>query len=210
VSEQVAAFDLDGTLTVSDCVVPFLRRLAGRTAIARALARRPRESLAGVVRLDRDRLKEVVVGQVYAGRRVEDVEIAGKDFAAEIERDRLRPDVLARLRWHQARRHRTVIVSASLREYVQPLAASLGIDAVLCTAVIAREGVYTDRLLGGNCRGSAKVARLHDWLAEHDLRGAELWAYGDSTGDRYMLDAADHPVWVRGATVAEMPPGIAS
>jgi phosphatidylglycerophosphatase C len=210
VDPAVAAFDLDGTLTTSDCVVPFLRRLAGIRGIARAVARRPGEVAASVARLDRDRLKEAVVGRVYAGRLVADVELAGKDFAAEIERTRLRPDVLARLRWHQGEGHRTVIVSASLRDYVAPLAASLGIDHVLCTAVATDDGRYTDRLLGGNCRGSAKVARLHEWLVENELRQVPLWAYGDSSGDRYMLAAADHPVWVRGATVPAVPSGFAT
>ena len=36
----VAAFDVDGTLTTRDCVLPFLVAVAGPTGLALALARR--------------------------------------------------------------------------------------------------------------------------------------------------------------------------
>ena len=50
----------------------------------------------------------------------------------------------------------------------------------------------------GNCRGPVKARRLLAWLdANHGGRDAvELWAYGDSPGDRELLAAADRPVWV--------------
>ena len=42
-------------------------------------------------------------------------------------------------------------------------------------------------------------ADLHAWLDErHGGRSAvEVWAYGDSAGDRELLADADHPVWAR-------------
>ena len=53
--------------------------------------------------------------------------------------------------------------------------------------------------LGGNCRGAAKVRRLHAWLDEQrGGRGAvEVWAYGDSPGDRDLLADAHRAVWAR-------------
>ena len=54
------------------------------------------------------------------------------------------------------------------------------------------------RPVDGNCRGPEKARRLLAWLdANHGGRDAvELWAYGDSPGDRELLAAADKPVWV--------------
>jgi phosphatidylglycerophosphatase C len=206
-TSAVAAFDVDGTLTTGDCVVPFLRRLAGTGGVVRAVLLRPFSVIAGLVRFDRDRVKEAVVGAVYEDRSVTLVDAVGKEFADEIERDRLRPDVLARLQWHQGQGHRTVLVSASMRAYLEPLAASLGVDAVLCTDVVAQNGRYTDRLDGGNCRGEEKCRRLAVWLAAEGLTDVPLWAYGDSKGDRFMLDMAAHPVWVTDATVLAVPTG---
>lgn len=201
----VAAFDVDGTLTTHDCVRPFLERLAGRRGIAAALVRRPMATAAGAARRDRDAIKEVVVGGVYRGRAVAEVDALGHEFAAHVERTMLRPDVLARLRWHQSLGHRTVIVSASLRAYLQPLAAVLGIERAICTDVVSEGDRYLDRLEGGNCRAAEKWARLSAWLETEALTDAELWAYGDSRGDREMLAAAHRPVWVQGTTITEVP-----
>jgi phosphatidylglycerophosphatase C len=108
----------------------------------------------------------------------------------------LRPDVLARLRWHQAEGHRTVLVSAGLRAYLAPLAARLGVDHVICTDLaVAADGRLTGGLAGGNCRGPAKAQRLAAWLEAAAAPGP-LWAYGDSAGDADLLALADHPLRV--------------
>jgi phosphatidylglycerophosphatase C len=69
---------------------------------------------------------------------------------------------------------------------------------VLCTR-LARDpaGRLSGELDGRNCRGAEKPARVREHLA-HDATGpVELWAYGDSHGDRELLALADHPVMVR-------------
>lgn len=210
-SEQrrvVAAFDVDGTLTRRDCVAPFLRRVGGYRSIAVALLRRPVATVAGAARRDRDRLKEVVVGGVMRGRQVDVVAAEGLAFAVDVEATFLRADTVARLRWHQQMGHHTVFVSASLRPYLDPLARSLGVEHVLCTDVVSEHGTYTSVLKGPNCRGAEKAARLDALLATHGLGGAEVWAYGDSSGDRELLARADHPTWVHGATLPAVPAGL--
>lgn len=201
----VAAFDVDGTLTVRDCVVPFLRRVGGVAGIARALSRRPVESLRGGIRRDRDRIKEVVVGGVFRGRQVDQIETLGTDFADRVFRTWMRPDVVRRLRWHQGQNHRVVLVSASLGCYLRRLGELLDADGVLCTEAAATDGVYTGRLVGANCRGEEKVKRLDTWLADRSLADANLWAYGDSAGDQAMLARATVGEYVKGTTVSEVP-----
>jgi phosphatidylglycerophosphatase C len=202
----VAAFDVDGTLTRSDCVRPFLERLVGRRGLLAIPVRHPVEFAMSVVHRDRDRMKELVVGHAYRGSAVDEVAEVGRRFAAHVADSMLRDDVVARLRWHQSVGHRTVIVSASLRSYLAPLGAALGFDAVLCTDVVSVDGRYTSELDGGNCRAAEKRTRLRRWLDIEGLADSTLWAYGDSSGDREMLDDAHHPVWVRGTTVQPVPP----
>jgi phosphatidylglycerophosphatase C len=204
-SSVVAAFDVDGTLTMRDCVRPFLERLGGKQGLLFAVARRPAATLLGAARRDRDALKEVLVGGVFRDRRLDDVAAEGRTFASYVQTRFLRSDVIARLRWHQNMGHRTVMVSASLRPYLEPLAAALGIEQALCTDVVARGDRYGARLDGGNCRAEEKARRLREWLRSEGLSDAELWAYGDSRGDREMLEMAHHPVWVQGTTVQAVP-----
>jgi phosphatidylglycerophosphatase C len=47
---------------------------------------------------------------------------------------------------------------------------------------------------GPNVRAAEKAVRLTDLLGPAEV---ELWAYGDSRGDREMLAMADHPTRVR-------------
>ena len=207
---EVAAFDVDGTLTVRDCVRPFLVRVGGWIGLTAAIARKPAASLGAAVRRDRDRVKELVVGGVLRGRKVAQVEAVGEQFAEQVAADWLRADTVARLRWHQRMGHRIVLVSASLSPYLRPLGRTLGVDEVLCAEPLREGDHFADGLQGANCRAAEKVRRLEEWLAKSDLRDATVWAYGDSEGDRELLARADHPLLVKGTTVSAVPAGFAS
>ena len=111
----------------------------------------------------------------------------------------------ARMRWHQGQGHTVVVVSASLGAYLRPLGRRLAVDAVLCTDVVDDGLRYGDALVGGNCRAREKATRLAHWLDANGFGAAELWAYGDSAGDREMLAMATHAVWVDGTTLTEEP-----
>jgi phosphatidylglycerophosphatase C len=190
----IAAFDFDGTLPRRDCMVPFLRRVAGSGAVVRALAV---ESPA-MARGGRDGVKAGVLRRLLAGRSLDDVTSEGERFAAEILTHRLRPDTVAILRRHQAAGDRTVVVSASLRPYLEPVAAALGIDHVICTELEAVDGVLTGEIVDGNCRGPMKATRLQAWRNGSDgAEAAVLWAYGNSSGDAELLALATHGVRVR-------------
>lgn len=205
----IAAFDVDGTLTTRDCVRPFLERVAGRRWLVTSLMRRPLATVFAAARRDRDRLKEIIVGGALRGKLIADVEAMGEQFAQYVLVNWLRPDMLRRLRWHQQAGHRTVIVSASLAAYLRPLALRLGIDDVLCTDSTRSGDRYGDRLIGPNCRAEEKCRRLDLWLEERHWVQAEVWAYGDSAGDRELLARADHAVWVNGAVISEIPEVVA-
>ncbi len=204
---EVAAFDVDGTLTVRDCVQPFLVRVGGWSGVTTALLRKPAASLGAAWHRDRDRFKELVVGGVLRGRRVEQVEALGEAFADEVAADWLRADTVARLRWHQRMGHRIVLVSASLGPYLRPLGRRLGVDDVLCAEPLREGDLFGDGLQGQNCRAAEKVRRLDAWLAASELGDATVWAYGDSNGDRELLARADHPLFVKDMTVSAVPAG---
>jgi phosphatidylglycerophosphatase C len=195
----VAAFDVDGTLTTRDCVVPFLRRVAGTAGLLAGLGRRGVEVIPALVRRDRDHLKELATSVVFTGRSISDVEAVGARFAADVASSWMRGDVIDRFGEHRRHGDHVVLVSASYTVYLVPLAAHLGGAEVIGTRLaIDGDGTCTGALDGGNCRGAAKVVRLHRWLDQRfgGRANVTLWAYGDSPGDEPLLADADHPVWV--------------
>jgi phosphatidylglycerophosphatase C len=191
----VAAFDFDGTMTRRDTLVPFLARVGGRGAVARAIAA---ESVgltrAAAGRGDRDVAKERVLTRVLAGHEHAHVQTVGRAFGAELARAAITPDARARIEWHQREGHEVVIVSASLDVYLNEVARTLGVAHVLCTRLDVDDlGRVTGRLHGANCRGAEKATRLRTLFGVEPVE----WAYGNSGGDDEMLAIARYPVRVR-------------
>lgn len=198
---RVAAFDVDGTLTHRDTLLPFLQRLCGTQRLARALARHGVALSAMVVgRAERDTVKDLLLAHLLAGWDAREVRSAGIAYAGFLaDANRLRPDTVARLHRHRAAGHRVVLVSASPEVYLGPLGRHLQVDAVLCSTLEeGPEGRLTGRLAGRNCRGPEKVVRLETWLAGEAAGEAPyLYAYGDSAGDRELLARADVGILVK-------------
>lgn len=182
-----ALFDFDGTLTRHDTFLPFLIRVGGAWAIPKAIWRairhRPRPGISW-----REHLKRQLVGSALTGLSEAELRNEGIAHARWILDRALRPTVMDRLQQHRDDGCTIVVVSASLRYYVEPVAAWLGVDEALCTELETDEtSKITGRLLGPNCRGDEKVKRVTD-------RYGDVWsratAYGDSQGDGPMLAAA--------------------
>ena len=191
----VAAFDFDKTISTRDNVVPFLRAVVGRARLTRALlAISPRLVRAVLDDDQRDAAKVALVRHTLTGSDSARVTAVAAEFARDVVARHLRPDVVDRVRWHRDQGHEVVIVSASLKDYLDPIAGELGVSAVLATELaVDEDGRLTGELAGPNVRGAEKVRRLEAWLGD---RPAFLWAYGDSSGDHELLARADQPIRV--------------
>jgi HAD superfamily hydrolase (TIGR01490 family) len=202
----VAAFDFDGTLTRGDTLVPFLQRLCGTSAVVRAMAAQAgaaRAVLRGGV--ERDALKASLLARLLAGWDVAEVMEVVARYSDHVLARQLRPAAVERVTWHRDRGDHLVVVSASPELYVEPTARRLGFDAVLATRLEAVDGRLTGSIVGANVRGPEKVGRLQAHLGDGDV---VLWAYGDSSGDRELLAAADVATRVsrRGLVRSSPPP----
>lgn len=200
----VAAFDVDKTLTTRDCVIPFLRRVGGVAFIGRLAARSP-QLLMAILQRRRDRVKALATRAAVRGRSLVDVDAVAQRFANEVWERRMRPDTVARLRWHVEQGHRVVLVSASYRNYLAPLADRLGAHDVISTELAVENGICTGELHGPNCRATVKADRLRAWLVDSGLSDVEIHAYGDSAGDRDLLAMADHPTLVGTTSIDVVP-----
>jgi phosphatidylglycerophosphatase C len=195
-ADTVAAFDFDGTLSTRDNFVPFLRRVAGTTAVTRAmatssarLARSPRSTWS------RDEVKALVLHDLFAGYDGDALDEIGRGFAFEIIQRHLAPEMVQRADWHRTQGHALVIVSASLGVYLRPVAEHLRFDSVLCTELeVGADGVLTGEMAGPNVRGAEKARRLDVWMGDDDMF---VWGYGDSSGDRELWARADRAVKVK-------------
>ena len=137
------------------------------------------------------RFKQQTIAAFGVCEAVNRAEAAGRaDWLLSELRAQLRPEALQRLRWHQQRGDRVLLCSASPRLLLQPLADWLGVE-LLCTELEQQQGQWQPKLSSPNCKGPEKVRRLEQHLGP--LEGLTIEAYGDSKGDRELLQAAALP-----------------
>lgn len=200
----VAAFDVDETLTVRDCVVPFMRSVAGIGRLMKVMLSGLGSTIHSVRRRDRDALKAKFVQGVFEGKNASDIEALGVQFASKVADGWLRSDVAARMRWHQEQGHVVILVSASLGAYLHPLGDLLEVDAVLCTELEEVNGILTGKLDGKNCRGEEKASRVQKWCEGAGIGVQDLvYAYGDSSGDVQLLELFAQGTWVNTVDLEE-------
>lgn len=196
----IAVFDLDGTLTRRDTLLPFLRATAGTRRTARAimaaawpLARSRIGSAAGCQQASHA-AKEAVIRRLLAGVELASMERQARSFAEGVVAKGLRADVVAKVDHHRRSGHELVMITASPELYAGPIGEMLGFDVVLGTRLeVDEHGCLTGRLAGANCRGAEKVERLRAWTTSAEVI---VYAYGDSAGDRELLESADTSVTV--------------
>jgi phosphatidylglycerophosphatase C len=185
----LVAFDFDGTLTTIDSFTAFLRwRIGAGAYYAEGLRLLP-QFIRYALGRDRGRLKSAAIRVYLRGlpRAMLDQEAA--EFASVMAPLILRPDALKVWRRHRADGARMVIVSASPEPIVAPFARGLGADLLIASQIaVDPQDRVSGALSGPNCRGPEKARRLREVFGE-DIRLAA--AYGDSDGDREMLDMAD-------------------
>jgi phosphatidylglycerophosphatase C len=200
---SVAVFDLDGTLTWRDTLLPFLLSFLRRhPRRVMGLWRMPFALLSFVAQgRDRGALKSRVIRMVMGGAARTDIDACADAFVDTLRpRHRLRPAALAALEAHRTAGDHLVLLSASPDLYVPRIGRRLGFERTLCTELEWR----ADRLEGGlrtaNRRGAEKL-RCLTWLRTQypDL---PIVAYGNSASDLDHMRQADRALLVNGNAAA--------
>ncbi len=188
---NVAAFDFDGTLTYHDTLLSFLKAdCQPLSALVKCLSSAP-QMLGFVLGLtSRQAAKEALLTQFLSNTPCEACQEKAYHFAKSGLPHLLRPQAIERVRWHQERGDQCLIVSANLGIYLRPWAVSEGFSSVIASELeVSPEGLLTGHLAAPNCWGPEKVKRLEQLLGPRE--SYYLYAYGDSRGDRELLDYAD-------------------
>jgi HAD superfamily phosphoserine phosphatase-like hydrolase len=116
------------------------------------------------------------------------------------------PEAVERVAWHAERGHLIVIVSGTLeilaKRAAREVEAELGARGLVCTVRVCAtrleqsDGRWTGRTAGEAMFGEAKARAIRRVAAEEDLDLRRCFAYGDSSSDRWMLEAVGKPVAV--------------
>jgi glycosyltransferase 2 family protein len=195
--EIVAAFDFDGTLITGDTLLISHRLLKGRFAMAMGWLRLVPHLIAWKAGWQTTTaFKQQYLREIFNKTSAEQRRRLLQQRLPEILLQHLRPEAHSRLRWHQQQGHRILIVSASPRALLQPVAEHLGVDLIATetTDLLQHTAAHPLQLTSPNCKGPEKVRRLEAWLG-FPPTNVPLHAYGDSSGDLDLLIASSTPHW---------------
>lgn len=183
----IALFDVDNTLTDLSTPDLFVDQVLRRGKSLRVrcadLARRAAAHLR-LVPIDRLRLFKLTF---LRGRTESELREAARVFVDDVVLPSLRPAVRARLEDHRKKGDRVVLISGGYDLYLDVLKERLAADGVVANRVAFQDGVCTGRIVGADCMGEEKVARLRQIydVAEFDL--AASTAYSDAPSDLPLL-----------------------
>lgn len=191
----VAAFDFDGTISYHDTLFHFFLYCVGTLkAFWYFFLKLPVLVSYVFGRSTRQETKESILKKFFEGLPIHQVRQLGAAFAKDILPKHMRPEALKRIQWHLDQGHQCILVSASIDVYLEPWAKMVGFDHTLTSQLaFDTEGKVTGNLIGLNCRRQEKVRRLKELLGP--LEGYCIYAYGDSKGDKELLEAADYPFY---------------
>ena len=99
----------------------------------------------------------------------------------------IRPEALMEIRKLKKDGTEVVIVSASAGNWIRKWSDSYGLE-LISTSLEIKNGLITGRIEGRNCHGEEKVRRIRERWNLDDFD--EVYAYGDSEGDKPMLALA--------------------
>jgi HAD superfamily hydrolase (TIGR01490 family) len=187
---DIALFDFDGTITDREMFVAFLEHAVPRRRLALGkvfLAPLVVGYKLGVVPTNAIRAAAVRVG--LSGAPLQAVEHAAATFATDVLPPTVRSVALERIRWHQGRGDRVVVVTGALELALRPWCERHAVELV-GSQLEHRGGRLTGRYSGPQCLRQHKVSRVAEL---YDLKQyAAVHAYGDTPDDFALLSLAHH------------------
>lgn len=187
-SKGLALFDFDGTITAKDSLAEFVKFAAGRFNYYSGLLRLSPILLSYKLKLiSNSRAKERLIGHFFYDYPVDDFRRTAEHYSLEHLERIVRPKALERIKWHQRRGHKVVVVSASMECWLKGWCERHGIE-LIATRLEVKNNKLTGEFSTKNCHGKEKVNRIKSKykLSEYEV----IYAYGDSPGDRDMLKIA--------------------
>jgi HAD superfamily phosphoserine phosphatase-like hydrolase len=193
---QLAVFDLDGTITRRDTLLPYVmgspvstaRKLLGVLTFLGPLF------LFVTAKRDHGQLKSAFIRSILGGATRSWIETWTAQFVSALLKQELFADALRAIERHKREGARLVLMSASTDLYVPAIGTALGFDEVICTGVRWNGDHLDGHLTTPNRRGPEKTRCFEALRQAHP--GLTTAAYGNAGSDLEHLRLADRPLLV--------------
>jgi fatty acyl-CoA reductase len=130
--------------------------------------------------------------QLYKGLPAGELRDQARASLSDFILPRLRNDAVRRIRAHQERGDRVVLVTGALDFLVEPLRHLA--DELIAARLIERRGAFTGELAEPPLTADGRASTAARLAAERGFELSDCHAYGDSISDLPMLELVGHPV----------------
>lgn len=194
-----AFFDLDKTIIAGSSALAFSGPFRRRGLINRRAALRGGYAQLLLLLVGADAAMMTVLRRritaLCAGWEVAQIRAIVAETLHEVVEPLVYAEAAALIAMHQADGAEVVVLSASGREVVEPIAELVGADRCVATRMAVRAGRYTGDI-DFYCYGACKAQAARDIAAERGYPLADCRAYTDSITDLPLLELVGHPVAV--------------
>ena len=186
---NLVLFDFDGTITRDDSLLEFVAYVVGFKKFFRGiLVLSPILAAYKLGLASNNFTRRKLLDYFFAGMSADKFDKICKKYSTTHIEDILKQSAMDKIASYKAAGDKIVIVTASLEDWLRPWCEAQGLD-LLGTKIRRKGGIITGEIEGQNCYGAQKVARVR---AAYDVQAFDrIIAYGDSRGDREMLEFAD-------------------
>lgn len=194
--KRYALFDFDGTITTKDTLFDFIRFTYGRSGLVKCLLLNMWNlSLYAAKLRSNERAKEIMLATMIKGTNAAVFEEQCKRYSMERVPQIIKENTKEIIDKHLTAGETLLIVSASPENWIRPWAMKNGFTEVIATKLEEKDGMLTGKFASRNCYGEEKVNRLMEFFTDREQ--VFITAYGDSSGDKPMLNYANHGVLIK-------------
>ena len=185
---KIALFDFDGTITTSDSLIKFIRYAVGDMKVALGMLLLSPMLIAYKLKLIPNyKAKQLMLSYFFKGMNEQNFKKLAERFSLKQIDTMLRPKAMEKIAWHKDQGHKIVVVSASIENWLKPWCNKNELD-LIATKLEIINGTVTGKFQTKNCYGNEKAVRVREVYSLSDYD--HIFAYGDSRGDRELLNLA--------------------
>jgi len=182
----IAFFDFDGTVTMKDTLLEFIKFSKGSLRFYLGFLINSPILVAYKIGIISNQIaKEWMLRYFFSGKSLESFQQQCDLFAEQVLPSLLRSKAITEINKLKEFGADVVIVSASAENWIKKWTDSLNLQ-LLATRLATKNEKITGKINGKNCHGPEKVSRIKEKFNLADY--SDIYCYGDTAGDKPMLD----------------------
>lgn len=194
--KKLAIFDIDYTITKKETLMELFKYVVKKDK--RNIRFLPRAIFSGLMYsvkiYDEKKVKETFLKFIENIHEKDLAELVKKFYDEKLQTI-LYEDALTMMKKLKSEGYDIYLISASPEFYINEFYKIKEVDKIIGTKFTFKEGIFTRKMEGENCKGQEKVRRLMEVIKDEKIEVdfKESYMFSDSLSDKPLLDLVGKP-----------------